>query len=284
MTTVHQALRKAAARISETGSDEAALEAEILLMHVTGLDRSHVYERLEEELPAARAEAFAACVERRLNHEPVPYITGHKEFFALDFEVTPAALIPRPETETLVELVLAFVRERFGAGACTIADVGVGSGIIAVSLAHELPQASVMATDTSKEALALARRNAERHGVADRITFAEGDLLQPLTDRVDVIAANLPYVAAADWEALPPEIREHEPRTALDGGPDGLRVVERLLAAAPRHLRPSGALFEEMGDEQGAQASETARRYFPEADIRVERDLAGRDRVLCVYT
>lgn len=280
--TIHEALRRAAARIFEAGSDEATLEAEILLMHATGLERAGLYARLEDDLTQEQSEAFDSYVQRRLAHEPVPYITGHKEFFGLDFEVTPAALIPRPETETLVELVLAFIRDRFAGSPVTVADIGTGSGIIAVSLAHECPNATIIATDTAPEALTLARRNAERHAVADRIIFLEGDLLEPVKEPVDVIAANLPYVTSADWEALPPEIREHEPRSALDGGPDGLRVVERLLAAAPAHLRPGGGLFEEIGDQHGAKASEMARQHFPGAEVRVECDLAGWDRVLVV--
>lgn len=280
--TIHEALRNAAARIYETGSEEATLEAEILLMHAAGLERAGLYARLEDELTLEQSRELESYVRRRLAREPVPYITGHKEFFGLDFEVTSAGLIPRPETETLVELVLAFVRDRFADSPVTVADIGTGSGIIAVSLAHELANATITGTDTAPKALDLARRNAERHGVAERIIFLEGDLLEPVKQPVDVIAANLPYVTSTDWEALPPEIREHEPRTALDGGPDGLRVVGRLLAAAPAHLRPGGALFEEIGDQHGPKASEMARRHFPGAEVRVERDLAGRDRVLMV--
>ena len=290
--TIHEALRRAAARIFEAGSDEATLEAEILLMHATGLERAGLYARLEDDLTQEQSEAFESYVHRRLSHEPVPYITGHKEFFGLDFEVTPAALIPRPETETLVELVLAFIRDRFVGSPVTVADIGTGSGIIAVSLAYECPNATTTATDTEPEALTLARRNAERHGVADRVTFVHTDLFpahhgvskgeRPDGGMFDVIAANLPYVTTADWEALPPEIREHEPRSALDGGPDGLRVVGRLLAAAPAHLRPGGALFEEIGDQHGAKASGMARQHFPGAEVRVECDLAGRDRILIV--
>lgn len=272
----------ATARIYATGSDEATLEAEILLMRAAGLERAGLYARLEDELTPDQSRKFESYVRRRLAHEPVPYITRHKEFFGLDFEVTPAALIPRPETETLVELVIAFVRKRYPGAPCAIADIGTGSGIIAVSLAHELPNATITATDTAPAALDLARRNAEHHGVAERITFLEGDLLEPVKQPVEVIAANLPYVTTADWEALPPEIREHEPRSALDGGPDGLHIVERLLAAAPACLRPGGALFEEIGDEHGPRAAEMARRHFPDAEVRVERDLAGRDRVLAV--
>ena len=297
MTTLREALHHAAQALAEAGSEEAALEAELLLAHALGTDRTHLFQRLPDDLSPDTAAALDALLRRRLAHEPVPYITGRKEFFGLEFEVTPAAIVPRPETETLVELVLGFVSER-GLSAPRIADIGVGCGAIAVSLAVSLPQAEVIAVDLSAEALALARRNAERHGVVERIDFRQGDLLAPLADHpepksgvsrassrtVDAIAANLPYVRTADFEAGPPEIREHEPRLGLEGGPDGLRLVERLLRDAPSHLTPGGALFAEIGEEQGEAALGLARACFPEARIEIERDLSALDRVLVVGT
>ena len=279
---IRETLRQAAARISETGSHEAALEAELLLMHATGLDRAHIYQRLEDGLAPVQEEAFQAYVQRRLAHEPVPYITGHKEFFALDFEVTPAALIPRPESEMLVELVLLFAQER--GEATTIADIGTGSGAIAVSLAHALPRSRVIATDVTAEALDLARRNAERHGVADRIDFRLGDVLTPVDGQVDVIVTNLPYVRTDEWRALPPELAEHEPRVAFDGGPDGLTLIRRLFRDAPSRLRPGGALFAEISYEQGDAVLALVEDAFPGASSEARKDLANLDRVLCVYT
>lgn len=281
MTTIRDTLTSARKQIESLGSDEAALEAELLMMHTLDVGRARLYERLPEEIEPGHAEAFAELLARRLAREPVPYITGHREFFGLDFEVSPAALIPRPETETLVELVLAFARQR--GGALSIADVGAGAGTIAIALARELPEATVVATDSSPEALGLARRNAERLGVAGRVDFRHGDLLSPLERPVDLVAANLPYVTTEQWEAMPPEIREHEPRDALDGGPDGLDLIRRLLHDAPAHLQPSGALFCEIGDWQGEAARALAREAFPGARIDVHPDLAGRDRVLAVY-
>ena len=310
---IREALQHATTALAAAGSDEAALEAELLLAHALGTDRTHLYQRLPDELPPGAAAAFEALLRRRLAHEPVPYIVGRKEFFGLEFEVSPAAIIPRPETETLVELVIAFVSER-GLATPRIADVGVGCGAIAVALAvslpagrhglpagrhglpagrHGLPRAEVIAVDISPDALALARRNAERHGVAGRIDFREGDLLAPRrgsvggrasSRRVDVIAANLPYVRSADFEAGPPEIREHEPRLGLDGGPDGLRLIERLLRDAPACLAPGGALFAEIGEEQGEAALSLARACFPQAQIEVRKDLSALDRVLVVQT
>ena len=295
---IREALRRASQALAQAASEEAALEAELLLVHTLATDRTHLYQRLSDDLSPGAADAFDALLQRRLAHEPVPYILGRKEFFGLEFEVTPAAIIPRPETETLVELVLAFCASRRSGGPLRIADVGVGCGAIAVSLAVSLPQAEVIAVDLSAEALALARRNAERHGVAERIDFRQGDLLAPLaahpepksgvsrasSPTVDAIAANLPYVRTADFEAGPPEIREHEPRLGLEGGPDGLRLVERLLRDAPGHLKPGGALFAEIGEEQGEAALGLARACFPEARIEIERDLSALDRVLVVGT
>jgi release factor glutamine methyltransferase len=161
-------------------------------------------------------------------------------------------------------------------------DVGVGCGAVAVALAVNLPQAEIIATDVSPEALGLARRNADRHDVAARIRFLEGDLLEPLDGPVDVIAANLPYVRTGDFEAAPPEIRQHEPRLGLDGGPDGLRLIDRLLGQAPAHLESGGALFIEIGEEQGEAARNLALESFPQARIEVKDDLSRLDRVLVV--
>ncbi len=294
-----EALRQAARLLTAAGSEEADLEAELLLSHALRVDRVHLYQRLADEIPAEQERAYRDLLARRLAHEPTAYILGHKEFYGLEFEVTPAAIIPRPETEVLVEQLLAFARERFGGAPLTVVDVGVGCGAIAVAVASELPKAQVIATDISPEALDLAGRNAQRHSVAERIHFHEGDLLEPLSSahpepksgrsrassrRADIIAANLPYVRTADWERLPPEIREHGPRDGLDGGPDGLRIIDRLLRQAPAHLTPGGALFLEIGDEQGAAASAIAAQAFPDALIEVKPDLAGLDRVLVVRT
>lgn len=294
--TLREALRRGAQALAGAGSEEAALEAEILLAHALGSDRTHLYQRLPDDLPPDAAAAFDALLRRRLAHEPVPYILSRKEFFGLEFEVAPAAIIPRPETETLVEMVLAFCGSRGPGDRPRIVDVGVGCGAIAVALAVSLPGAEIIAVDVSADALALARRNAGRHGVAERISFREGDLLAPLaahpepkpggsrgsSRRMDVIAANLPYVRSADFEASPPEIREHEPRLGLDGGPDGLGLIGRLLRQAPPHLKPGGALFAEIGEEQGEAALALARACFPQARIEVKQDLSGLDRVLVV--
>lgn len=280
---VREALREGERLLRGVSTDEAELEAELLLRHALSMDRVHLYQRLTEEISPAAYKRYRKLLDRRLRHEPTPYILGRREFFGLEFEVTPAAIIPRPETEVLVELAIAFARERFGAGPFDFADIGVGCGAIAIVVAREVPPARVTAIDVSKRALALARRNAHRHGVEERIRFLHGDLLTPLDAPVDIIAANLPYVRTADWASAPMEIREFEPRRGLDGGADGLRLIRRLLRQAPAFVRPGGALFAEIGDGHGLDASALARATFPGARVEVRSDLAGLDRVLCVY-
>jgi release factor glutamine methyltransferase len=277
--TLEEALRAAEADLAAAAIEDAWLEAEVLLRHALGVDRAHLLSRLREPLSPAEDAAFRALLKRRLAHEPTAYIVGHREFYGLELKTGPAALIPRPETELLVEEVLNALK---GEGPSLIADIGTGNGAVAVALAVNLPTATVHAIDTSEAALALAQRNAERHGVADRVRFHCGDLLGPLPEPVDAIAANLPYVKSDDWETLPPEIREHEPRLALDGGPTGLREIERLLREAPDHLRPGGLLAVEIAWDQGEAAVAIARECFPRASVSVKRDLAGLDRLLIV--
>ena len=281
--TIGETLSSARRRLMEAGIDDPGIEAEVLLRHALILDRGHLFQRLGDPLAEDDSRRFEALLQRRLAHEPTPYITGQREFYGLDFEVTSVALIPRPETEHLVEaaIELTRTRSRIRRGPL-LADIGAGCGCIAVSLALNIPRSEVYATDVSPDALALAQRNAERHGVAQRILFLRGDLLSPLPEYVDVIVANLPYVKTDVWTALPPEIRDHEPRAALDGGPDGLAVIRRLLDEAPRFLRPRGAVCLEFGDGQTAALRALARDAFPGYAIEVRKDLAGLDRVLVI--
>ena len=276
-----QALHEATEALRAAGIEDARLEAEVLLRHTLHLDRASLYARLQEDLSAAGQASFHSLVARRLAREPTAYIVGQREFYGLDLETTPVALIPRPETELLVEEAIARAG-RFERP--LIVDVGTGNSAIAVALAVHLPQAALVAIDLSREALALAVRNARRHGAENRISFLQADLLAPLAQPADIIVANLPYVSSGDWEALLPEIREHEPRAALDGGPDGLREIERLLGQAPSCLRPGGSLLVELGPPQAAPALALARRRFPGAAARILPDAAGLDRLLAVDT
>jgi release factor glutamine methyltransferase len=277
-----EALLSARERLRASGSDEPEIEAEVLLRHALNVDRATFLALLQEPISDAELQAYERVLNRRFEGEPTAYITGTREFYGLDFEVTPAVLIPRPETEMLVEAVIADVKAR--GGSADIVDVGTGSGAIAVSLATRLLEASIIATDVSAEALAVASRNAKRHAVDGRIRFIEGDLLAPLTAPVDVIAANLPYVTEGDWRDLPREIREHEPRIALTGGEDGLDLIRRLLTAAPPSLNKRGSIYLEFGVGEELAIQEAAREHFPSARVDVRDDFAGIPRLLVVLT
>jgi release factor glutamine methyltransferase len=222
-------------------------------------------------------------VRRRLSHEPSAYITGQREFYGLDFQVNRDVLIPRPETETLVETALELAAQQGPKGvgseqAMRIGDIGTGSGAVAIALAVHLPSAHIFATDISPAALEVARDNAAHHGVEQRIEFLQGDLLEPLQTTVHLLVANLPYVRTDEWRELPPELRLHEPRLALDGGVDGLDLIRRLLAGASRALEPGGAVCLEFGTGQQNAILALAREAFASATIRP--DLVGRPRVL----
>jgi release factor glutamine methyltransferase len=261
------------------GIEDGLLEAEILLRHALQVDRAAFFAQVRR--PASREElvSIERLVARRLRREPTAYITGHREFFSLEFRVTPDALIPRPETELLVEATLAHIARR---GAPLVADVGAGCGAIAVAVAVNQAAARVVATDISSRALSLTRSNARLHLVDGRVAELQTDLLAGLRARFDVIVANLPYVRTGDWEALAPEIREHEPRLALDGGPDGLDLIRRLLIQAAPFVADGATLYAEIGDVQGKAATLYALAAIPAADVSVRKDLAGRDRMLVV--
>jgi release factor glutamine methyltransferase len=228
-------------------------------------------------------EKFQRLLDRRAAREPLAYITGKKEFWSLDFIVSPAVLIPRPETELLVELALAWAREHRGAERIAILEVGTGSGAIAVSLAVHLPEAEVWALDISQPALRVAEANAARHGVAGRVRFRQGDLFGALDKtamRFDLVLANPPYIRRAELAGLAPEVRQWEPLEALDGGSGGVDFYSRIIGAAPAVLAPQGRVLLEIGSEQAEAVVDlfARTRYFLPAAIH--RDYAGRDRVV----
>jgi release factor glutamine methyltransferase len=279
-----EALAQAAIQLRNEGVESPRLDAELLLAHVLGVNRAAILTWPDRPLTPKQLTRYRNLVARRAAREPLAYIVGHREFYDLDFMVDARALIPRPETELLVEHALHTAR-RIAPEAGTplqLADVGSGSGAIAVTLAVHLPQATIYALDDSAEALALTTENARRHGVADRVHPLQGDLLSPLPQPVDLITANLPYVATVEWEQLPPEIRIHEPRAALDGGPDGLTTIRRLLTMAGAYLRPGGALLLEIGARQGGAVTAMARQHLPRARLQVHQDLAGLDRLVLI--
>jgi release factor glutamine methyltransferase len=276
--TLKSALKTAKGKFKACGIVSAALDAEVLLSHVTGLDRAALYSELDRPLQNDEATQFNNLTSRRLSGEPVAYITGHKEFMGLDFFVSRAVLIPRPETEQLAEKALKILPS-----SAVVIDVGTGSGAIAVSLAFYNREALVYATDRSGEALEVARRNAVRHGVSDRIFLYQGDLLQPLkvcleAGRTDLIAANLPYIPESDIPRLPGEVRMFEPQLALNGGSDGLEHYRRLVPEAAAFLKRDGCLLMEIGWDQGQGA---AALFDAQVwDVNVLQDLAGYDRLV----
>jgi release factor glutamine methyltransferase len=279
---VRSALQDGMARLQGALVSSAALAAELLLIHALGCDRTFLYSHPEHQLVDDVKALYFALIARRASGEPLQYLTGRQEFWGLDFEVTPAVLIPRPETEHLIEVVLDRIGPARRTGALQIADVGTGSGCIAVALAKELPAARIVATDISAEALAVAERNAWRHSVRDRIRFVQSDLLgaiEPST-RFDVIASNPPYVALGDAPTLPHEVRDHEPHAALFGGPSGVEIYGRLIEQAPRSLLAGGALVLELGYDSADRVRAMIDGSGAWSRVVITNDLAGIRRVL----
>jgi release factor glutamine methyltransferase len=292
MATVEELLRAGVERLRASGSESPRLDAELLLGHAIGADRTVVVAHPEAPVGADAAATFHAGVERRAKGEPVAYIRGFKEFYGLAFSTDRRALIPRPETERLVELAITEVMRRLtsaprpaGSGPLRVADVGTGGGTVVVSLAvacrrrgvHD--EIEILATDASPEALDLARENAVGHGVADRVRFVEADLLPPVVGKpFDLVLANLPYVRSDAVDDLP-IAASFEPRSALDGGSDGLEVIGRLLGRLDEILAPGGQALVEIGADQGEAIVELVGRHLPGWSCMVELDLAGHPRV-----
>ena len=273
--TLREALADATARLSEAGSPSARLDAELLLMHALGWDRARLYAALPEPLPREAAAAFAPLLARRLAGEPVAYLVGRKEFMGREFAVGPGVLVPRPETECLVEWLVARAR-----AAPRAVDVGTGSGAIALSLAHALPAARVVAVERSATALAYAAENRRRQGLSRRVALVRGDLLSPVGP-VDIVAANLPYLRPEQHHAG----LAHEPHEALFGSPDssdGLDLYRPLLPQAARLLAEPGLLAAEIDPAQAEAMLALCRAAFPGAAVGVERDLAGLERFVTV--
>ncbi|MCL0065481.1 peptide chain release factor N(5)-glutamine methyltransferase [Dehalococcoidia bacterium] len=280
--TVREALRRAIETLTLNRLEEAALEAGLLLRHLLGFSRVQLHLRLEDSLSAEQTQELDQLIQRRLSHEPIAYITGHQEFFGLDFHVSCDTLVPRPETELLAEKALELAGNRT---LLAIADVGTGCGAIAVALAVHLPAAEVYAIDISAAALSVAAFNCERHQVASRVHLLRGDLLQPIACQgFDLILANLPYVNDREMGELSDDVRLFEPAPALSGGPDGLRQIGRLLAQAEDKLRPGGALLLEISPGQRAAVVDLARSHFTTAAVTALPDLSGDDRVVVIET
>ena len=261
------------------GVESPRIDAELMLATALGMTRVDLYTNHERPLVADEVERYRDMVKRRAGREPVHYIVGSREFWSLDFRVDRRVLIPRPETELLVELAVEFLKAR-DPGA-RLLDLGTGSGAIAVSVASEITDLQVLATDTSASVLELAPMNAQAHSVADRIEFCRGDLFAAVADDVepfDLLLSNPPYVTSEEYSGLQPEVRQWEPMTALVGGDDGMSVVGRLVDEAPAYLKSDGQLMVEVG----SQWRQVVERFEAGGwrDVQLKRDLAGRERVV----
>lgn len=257
-------------------SPSSHLDTRLLLEHILQVTHTYLIAHGDEALTAVQETQFRTFISRAQQQEPIPYIIGTAPFFDMDLFVNSAVLIPRPETEMLVEYAVSWAKQR---QALTIVDVGTGSGCIPVALARQLPQAKISAVDVSVNALDIARKNAKQFA-QNRIQFHQGHLLTPITHSIDLITANLPYVTDAEWTLLDDGVKLHEPSLALRGGEDGLDLIRELLQQAVSKLSASGAIFLEIGWQQGPATKELASTVFPNAQVDLIQDYAGHDRIV----
>jgi release factor glutamine methyltransferase len=294
MTTIHAALNLATQRLTRARQahhlpvENPRLDAQLLLCSVLDRERSYLYTYPEQELDTAQEARWQELLARRERNEPLAYIIGHKEFYGLDFVVDRRVLIPRPETELLVETALAICQRLLENGQSPlVADIGTSSGAIPISLAVQEPRLPYLyACDVSPDALAVARLNCQRRGVSERVRLLQGDLLEPLPEPVDLLLANLPYVGTKEQAAMSPDVLDYEPELALFSGPEGLDLLRRLLHEASQagKLRAHAVLLLEIGYRQREALTRLAREIWPNADVSCLRDYAGWDRVLRIET
>ncbi len=269
-------------KLEAAGIPDARLEAEVLVMNVMRMARQNIFGEQDTEVSEEQQAALDELLERRYNREPLAYLLGQREFYGINVILTPAVLIPRAETEGLVEHALFMALMGMESTDLIIADVGTGSGAIAINLAIHLPAAKIFAVDVADEVLDVAAFNIRAHGVSERVTLGIGDLLEPVPEPIDLIVANLPYIPTDRISTLQPEVQQ-EPALALDGGPDGLDLIRRLLTQAESKLKDSGIILLEMDPDQIPVVQELALQHFPEGSTSVEQDLAGMDRILTIY-
>lgn len=288
MPSLRTVIQETHRTLEAAGIPDPRLEAEVMVMDVMRMPRQAIFAEQESQVSQQQEEQLAAIVTRRLTREPLAYILNYREFYGVNLLVNQDTLIPRPETETMVEHALFMALMGMESRELVIADVGTGTGAIAVNLAIHLPAARIYASDAYDATLDVAAYNVRMHNVADRVTLLKGDLLEPLPEPVDVIVANLPYLPTDRIPTLQPEI-QWEPSAALDGGPDGLDHIQRLLTQASTahgtgggRLKSHGVILLEMDPEQMPEARRMASEAFPAAAITVEPDLGGLDRVLSV--
>ena len=281
--TIGRLLQWTTQYLGDHGSESPRLEAEVLLAHAGGCKRIELYTTFEEPASDELRQSFRGLVKRRAEGTPVAYLVGKREFFSLEFEVTPGVLIPRPETEHVVVALFDAVKQSDrGGDGVRIADIGTGSGILAVTAAKRLTSAKITAVDISPAALEVARRNAVRHGVADRIEFIQSDLFDGIPSHAvfDYLVSNPPYITTSEWEQLPPDVKNFEPRSALEAGPDGLAVIRHLISSAACRLSASGELFIEISPMIAAPVEQLI-RSTPELELLPTiPDLASHLRVI----
>ena len=268
-------------QLSDHGICDAWLEAEVLLRHTLSLDRAGFFASLSQKLENKARESFEKLISRRLTREPLAYITGHREFFSLDLELTPDVLIPRQETELLVEAVIEYGRAH--SHPITVADVGTGSGCIAIAIAIAIPSATVLATDLSTRALKIAHRNCLKHHVEGRVHLLEGDLLNALDGPVDVVVCNPPYLTPTEIQNSKEEVK-HEPQIALLGGEEGTDILTKLFNDVPRYLKPGGLLCVEIDPRRANATRSLVQKGFAGCRYEINRDLVGVERTLKVWT
>ncbi|MCL5278673.1 MAG: peptide chain release factor N(5)-glutamine methyltransferase [Planctomycetes bacterium] len=279
--TIQRLLTWVTEYLTQKGVDAPRLSAELLLSHVLGLKRIELYTQYNKVVVQEQLNRLRDLVKRAGEHEPVAYLVGRTEFYSIEFEVAPDCLIPRPETELLVQRSIEFLRKRTGPQ--QVCDLCTGCGIIAVAIARNVPDVKVIATDISEPALAVAARNIEKHKLADRIELRHGDLFEPLVPQLDVfdlIACNPPYVSAPEYEALDRNVKDYEPRLALYAGQDGLDLYRRIVEKVREFLKPDGILLLEIGYQQGPAVRELLEQTSLFAPIRIDKDLQGHDRVV----
>ena len=271
----------AAADLEAAGIDDARFEAEVLLRHATGLTRAQLYTSLTDEVANSAVERFSAALQQRTSRQPLAYITGTREFYRLEFNVTPDVLIPRPESELLVDTALDHLR-RSRVRAVQVADIGTGSGALGIAIAHHRRGARLVATDVSAEALAVARNNAQRHLRRAKADFVQGDLMTPLKGPFHCIVANLPYIPEQRLAELEPEVALHEPRLALTPGAAGTELLLRLITQLRPRLAGDGIAVLEIDPGQEDDVAAAARQLLPDATIRILHDFAERPRALSI--
>lgn len=267
-------------KLLEGKSDSARLDAQVLVAHILERERAWLLAHPEVALSTDQQRELNTAVEKLLDGVPLPYVLGEWEFYQLPFFVNPHVLIPRPETELLVDLALEWLRG--SAEKRTVLDIGTGSGCIATAIAVNYPRATTLAGDISTAALKTAQANVARHGVQENVNLIQMNLMDGIPGRFDVLVANLPYIPTGTLDGL--AVSTHEPLEALDGGLDGLDIIRRMLAAAPGSIKPGGVLLAELEHRQGAVAADLARAHFPDSEISILPDLAGKDRILRIDT